>query len=163
MELNILHPNSNDFCEAVGISQERQQELSKRLDAMVREAESGQLRIVKMHEVFAEITSYCQDNAELIYCTVLHCGWQARRGRILAPGPLNQDVIQLAIEQLYDRLRRDLSPEAHIIMRKFVRGINGSEEEVIKEGAREGVQRLLDLGEGELARDIINKLTGFAF
>jgi len=22
----------------------------------------------------------------LIYCTVLHCGWQARRGNILAPG-----------------------------------------------------------------------------
>ncbi len=36
-------------------------------------------------------------------------------------------------------------------------------DESIKEGAREGVQRLLDLGEGELAHDIIIKLTGFAF
>lgn len=160
MELNIVNPDSNDYCEAVGISPERQQELSKALDEMVRKGDSGPLRIEKMHNMFAEITSYCQNNAELIYCTVLHCGWQARRGRILAPGPLNYGTISLGIEQLYDRLRRDLSGNSFRILVKLR---SSNKEEVLKEGAREGVQRLLDWGEGELARDIINKLTGFAF
>lgn len=162
MELNIPNPESNDYCEAVGISPERQQVLSKSLDAMVEKAESGLLRIEKMHNVFAEIASFCNGPEELIYCTVLHCGWQARRGRILAPGPLNYEVISLGIELLYARLWKDILSNKST--RKILAKLAASEEEeVIKEGAREGVQRLLNLGEGVLARDIINKLTGFAF
>jgi hypothetical protein len=164
MELTILKPDSNDFCEAVGISPERQQVLSKRLDIMVREADSGPWRIEKMHNIWQQIASFCDRPEELIYCTILHCGWQAREGRILAPGPLNREVIRLGIEQLYDRLRKELYYQDKRNVREImVKLVISEDEEVVKEGAREGVQRLLDLGEGELARDIINNLTGFAF
>jgi hypothetical protein len=162
MELYIPNPDSNDYCEAVDIPFERQQELSAALDEMVRKANSGPLRMVKMHDIFKGIASFCSRPEELIYCTVLHCGWQARMGRILAPGPLNYAKINLGIAELYDRLRKDLhsNPSTRGIMEKL---IFRPEEEVRKEGAREGVHRLLDYGEAELARDIINKLTGWAF
>ncbi len=68
MELNIPNPDSNDYCEAVDIRPERQQELSKALDTMVRKADSGPLRIEKMHNVFQEIASFCTGPEELIYC-----------------------------------------------------------------------------------------------
>lgn len=162
MELNIPNPDSKDFCQAVGIRPARQQELSKALDAMVQRLNSEPMRLVPMHETFAEIASYCTGPEELVYCTVLHCAWHHRRGRILAPGPLNFGIIGLGIEQLYDRLRKDLysNKSSRHIMAKLV---TTEEDEVIKEGAREGVQRLLDIGEVDLAKDIMNKLTGYAF
>lgn len=160
MELKIINPVSNDFCEAVGISPERQKELSLSLDAMVRREDSKPPHLVKMHDIFAEILSFCKNSAESTYCTILHCAWHARRGRILAPGPLNMDVIRLGIEQLYDRLRKDLNRDSQRIGQKLG---TMNRDEVIKEGAREGVQRLLELKEIDLAKDIMNKLTGFAF
>lgn len=158
MELNILKPDSKDFCEAVGISPERRQVLSKALDAMVQRLNSGAPKLVQMHHTFGEIASFCNGPEELIYCTVLHCGWHHRRGRILAPGPINYSNITIGIESLFDRLRKDFTAQKII---KKLQATN--EEEVIKEGAREGVQRLLDIGEVNLAKDIINRLTGYAF
>lgn len=160
MQLNIVKPESNNYCEAVGISPERQHELSRQLDEMVRLSKNGPPRLVKMHDIWAEIMSFCDNDEELIYCTVLHCGWQARHGRILAPGPLNYAVIALGIEMLYDRLRKDLTNNSQKLLDRL-RG--GNPEETIKEAAREGVQRLRYLGEETLACEIIDKLTGFAF
>ncbi len=160
MELTIIHPDSNDYCEATGITPERQQELSGLLDAMVRRLHTGPVYLGKMHDTWAEIASYCTNPAELIYCTTLHCGWHARRGKILAPGPLNYGVIALGIEQLWDRLRKEFSPDSLQIRRKLVAT---ADEALLKEGARAGVQWLLDRNEVILAQDIMNKLTGFAF
>lgn len=161
MELNIIKPDSKDYCEAVGIGPERQKELSGSLDAMVRRLDGGKLAIYKMHDLFAEITSFCENTAEVIYCTVLHCGLQARRGRILAPGSLNMDVIKLGIEQLYDRLRAERTSESRLIMGKIL--VTPIDDPLMKDALRKGVQRLIDLGDGVLANDIINKLTGYAF
>src|SRR5882762_6713673 len=155
MELNILNPESNDYCEAVGITPERQKELSQSLDEMVRKMNTGPVRIGKMHDVFVEIASYCNNLGEAFYCAVLHCGWHARRGRILAPGPLNYATIGLGIELLWDRLGKDITVQSRKIMAKL---LSGEEESVIKEGCREGVQRLLDWKEFELAQNIIVKL-----
>lgn len=47
MELNIPNPDSKDFCAAVGIAPERQQELSKALDAMVARLNSGPMKLVQ--------------------------------------------------------------------------------------------------------------------
>lgn len=163
MELNILKPDSNDYCEAVGITPQRQQELSKALDAMVRRLDSQPIQIVKMHDVFAEILSYCKNEAEAVYCTVLHCGLNARRGRILAPGPLNMDVIRLGLEMLYDRLRKEFHTEFAAKARESMGMLIMNNEEEVKEGARKGVQFLLDRNDIVLAKDIMNKLTGFAF
>lgn len=160
MELNIPNPDCNDFCEAVGISPERQKELSESLDEMVRQLNSGPVKLVKMHDVFAQIASYCKTPEELVYCTVLHCGWHARKGKVLAPGPLNYGVIGLAIQMLYDRMRKEFTKESREIMGLLVAT---KEENDIKDGCRKGIQYLLDLKEFELAKDIINKLTGFAF
>lgn len=160
MELNMTNPESLDFCEAVGILPERQKELSKSLDEMVWRLDSGPVKLYQVHHIFAEIASFCKSPEELIYCTVLHCGWHARRGRILAPGPINYGIIGLGIEMLFDRLRTDLDIKSRTIL-KMLQPSN--EEEMIKAGARRGVQRLLDLKEFDLARDIMDKLTGFAF
>lgn len=158
MELNILKPDSSDYCEAVGIRPERQQELSKALDAMVQRLNSGPMKLVPLHETFAEIASFCNGNEELIYCTVLYCAWHHRRGRILAPGPIDYKKDGLGIEMLYDRLRKDFSCQ------KIIQKLQPTnQEEVIKEGAREGVMYLLKIREGDLAKDIINRLTGYAF
>lgn len=158
MELNIPKPASNDFCEAVGIGPERQQELSKALDAMVARLNAGPLKLVQMHVTFAEIASFCNGPEELVYCTILHCGWHHRRGKILAPGPINYGSIGMGIEILYDRLRNDFSYQD--IIKKLH---HSNEEAVIKQGAREGVQRLLDIGEVDMAKEVMNRLTGYAF
>lgn len=160
MELKIVNPDSNDFCEAVGISPERQKKLSKALDEMVHRLDNQPVHLVKMHDIFAEILSFCNNNAESTYCTILHCGWHARRGRVLAPGPLNPERIKLAIGDLWDRLRKDQTRDSQEIMKKLT---STNRDEIIKQGAREGVERLLELKEIDLAKDIMNKLTGFAF
>lgn len=161
MELIIVNPDANNFCEGLGISPERQQELSKALDAMVRRLDSGPAQLYKLHNVFAEILSFCHNEAESVYCTILHCGLNARRGRILAPGPLNKERVQLGFEQLYDRLRRDHTRESQVILRKIM--LSNLEDPSAKDIAREGVQRLLDLKDLPMANDIIDKMTGFAF
>jgi len=66
----------------------------------------------------------------------------------------------LGIEQLYDRLRRDMTNKGQRIIAKLH---TTADEEMLKEGAREGVERLLELNEGGLAHRIVNLLTGFAF
>lgn len=160
MELNIINPDSNDFCEALGIGPDRQKELSGSLDDMVRRLNTGPVQLVKMHQVFAHIASFCNNEEELLYCTVLHCGWHARKGKILAPGPLDYGVIGQGITMLTARLYRNANEKDLNILKKL---LPSKEERVIKEGAREGVQRLLDLKEVELAKNIMDKLTGFAF
>jgi len=75
MELKILLQDSNDYCAAVGIGPDRQQELSGLLDEMIKRENNVPLHLVKMHDFFAEIAAFCNNEAELIYCTVLHCGF----------------------------------------------------------------------------------------
>jgi hypothetical protein len=158
MELNIPNPASKDFCEAVGISPDRQQELSKALDAMVARLNSGPMKLIQMHHTFAEIASFCNAPEELVYCTVLHCAWHHRRGRILAPGPIDYDKIAGGIGILNDRLGKEGNC-VHIVDKIST----SMHSELCKQGAREGVQHLLDIGEEGLAQDIINRLTGYAF
>jgi len=73
------------------------------------------------------------------------------------------EVIRLGLEMLYDRLRKELYTEfrsqAIQIMALLVRDI----EEELKDGARKGVQFLIDRNDVVLANDIMNKLAGFAF
>lgn len=79
MELNIVDRNAKTFPDQVGISPERQLELSSKLDALV----AGSRRLVLMCDGFNEISKLCVNREELIYCTVLHTCWHLKRGHLL--------------------------------------------------------------------------------
>jgi len=163
MEFKIVNPDTTDYCEGVGISPERQRELSRHLDEMVRREDSQPFHFVKMTNIFAEIAAFCNNEPELVYCTVLHCGWQHRQGRILAPGPVRDDVIRLGIEALFDQVRKFRYGNNYERVERILYKITELSIDERKEGVREGVKFLLEIGEETKAKAIINYLTGWAF
>lgn len=79
-KLIIPNPTAADLGTALGLSQERQNELSECLNQMVRKFGSSNVRTCN---VLDEIAGYCNSWEETIWATVLHIGWHARRGTIL--------------------------------------------------------------------------------
>jgi len=163
MEFKIVNPDTTDYCEGVGISPERQQELSRRLDEMVHREDNQPLHFVKMANIYAEIASFCNNEPELVYCTVLHCGWHQRRGRTLAPGPVNDDIIKLWVEMLFEQVRKYRYGSYFARVEMILLKITEVSIDERKEGVREGVKFLLEIGEETKAKAIINYLTGWAF
>lgn len=86
MDYKIVAPESIDFCEAVGITSDRAQELSKQLDDMVRDwsPPSGTVA-VRAHHIMEHIAFFCRNTEEFSYCILLHMGWHQRRGMLLTP------------------------------------------------------------------------------
>jgi hypothetical protein len=83
MELNMPNPDALDFPEAFGITPERQNELSKFLDAMVKSWKLD--TVLRVQHIIADIAFFCEGPEEFAYCVVLHMGWWQRRGHALAP------------------------------------------------------------------------------
>jgi hypothetical protein len=81
MELKIIDPTAKTFNEAVGISPERAIVLSKSMDALIK---SYGHTAVRTHDVFNDIAHFCNNSEELVYCSVVHVTWHARRGNYLA-------------------------------------------------------------------------------
>jgi len=79
MTLKIVNPQGKTFNEQVGISEERAAQLSKKLDEMVASFGTEPVA-VRSCDVFDIVTGFCNTLEEVIYCTVLHCGWHAARG-----------------------------------------------------------------------------------
>jgi hypothetical protein len=69
MRLNVVKPDSNDFCEAIGITEERRDELVHEMD-LIGEKLAGQ--VVRTHEIFAELTAICNNLEEVEYCIIVH-------------------------------------------------------------------------------------------
>lgn len=83
MELRMTDPDHPEFPLAFGISPERQDELSKHLDAMVKGWVKGDL--IRVQHIVCDIAFFCDGPEELAYCVILHMGWWQRRGHELAP------------------------------------------------------------------------------
>lgn len=83
MELNMPNPDAKDFPEAFGITPERQEKLSKDLDAMVKSWTPG--NVLRVQHIVSDIAFFCDGPEEFAYCVVLHMGWWQRRGHELAP------------------------------------------------------------------------------
>jgi len=109
MELILTNPDSKNFPDAYGISPERQQELSRHLDDMVRKWGSDPI-IVTTARIAYQIGLFCQGPEELAYCLILHMGWHQRRGLQLAPrgfvrtGPPNGELVIPLTEDHLERL-----------------------------------------------------------
>jgi hypothetical protein len=84
MELNMPFPDAKEFPDAFGISPERQQQLSRHLDAMVQGYGQDPI-LIRVHHIMADIAAFCHNQEELLYCVILHMGWHQRRGHQLAP------------------------------------------------------------------------------
>lgn len=74
MTINITNPTAISFNEAVGISEERSNELGRLLDEMSKKLK-GQL--VRTCYIFEEIAGFCNTTEELIFCTITHCNFMA--------------------------------------------------------------------------------------
>jgi len=79
MQLNITNPTANSFNKAVGISEERSNELAAALDKLVVSYGSGPVRSC---DVFNDIAHLCNNIEELVFCTINHCNWHFLRGHL---------------------------------------------------------------------------------
>lgn len=83
MELNIVSPESNDFHQQVGVSDERATELAIKMDELVKSLKG---KLVRTADVFNEIAHMCNNPEELVYCTISHCNYLAvKYGMLLCP------------------------------------------------------------------------------
>ena len=74
MKLNVInrdHPGG--FHEAVGINEERANELSGKLDAMVKKFPKNEP--VYISDIMSEIAEMCNNLEEVMYCVINHCNW----------------------------------------------------------------------------------------
>jgi hypothetical protein len=94
MELNMPNPDAKDFCEAYGITLERQRELSRCLDELIDGYGKAPV-FVYLHHTIRDIAKFCQGPEEHAYCLILHCAWHQRRGDLLAPGGKSQSYYKV--------------------------------------------------------------------
>jgi hypothetical protein len=84
MELKMPYPDAKVFQEAYGISEERTQEISRSLDALINSYGRAPVLVYFHHTVF-DIASFCKGPEEFAYALILHCGLLQRRGQAIAP------------------------------------------------------------------------------
>lgn len=83
MKLKIKNPTAPSFHEAVGISEERSNELSDKLDGLTKKYLGN---TVQTCDLFSEIALFCDNLEEVIYCTINHCNFMmVKFGIILCP------------------------------------------------------------------------------
>lgn len=88
--LNVIDYLSPSFNGAVGISEERATELSKKLNEMSASFLGQTVRVV---DIFNEILTFCDNKEELIYCTINHCNYMAmKHGIFLCPPESKQKI-----------------------------------------------------------------------
>lgn len=82
MEYNIINETAAALGDSI-LSMARQQELSKQLDAMVKEWNKV-TQLIRTCHIMSEIASFCNTPEEFSYCIVLHMGWHQKRGMNLS-------------------------------------------------------------------------------
>lgn len=80
-KIKIAKPRASDLGEALGIPEDRQDELAKKLDDMF----GGALRVVYMSEFLEETQKFCNTQEEFIWCITNHIQWLAVHGRLIRP------------------------------------------------------------------------------
>ena len=81
-KLNIANPTAVDLGEAFGIPLERLNEISAKLDEMVKKATSGELKLIYAVDIFNYIRSICNTDEEYTWAYHNHVMWLARTGRL---------------------------------------------------------------------------------
>lgn len=81
MDFKIINETADKFGDSI-LSLERQTELSKNLDAMVKRL-NEKIHFEYVCNIIQEIASFCDTKEELAYCIVLHMGWHQKRGHQL--------------------------------------------------------------------------------
>lgn len=90
MNFNIVNIETTEFPVSVGISEERQQELTQLLDAMVKKWTGDTLRWITTATIAHHVAAFCHSLEEFAYCWTLHMGWHQRRGMQLSTGPIQR-------------------------------------------------------------------------
>lgn len=88
MELKITNPTALSFNEAVGISEDRANELSGKMDQIMENLKG----LVHTCDVFSEITAICNNIEEVVFCTINHCNWAFVRYGIIYCPPKDKKV-----------------------------------------------------------------------
>lgn len=81
MDFVIIDETAPLFGDSI-LSTERQQELSKKLDDMVK-GFSPKVQLIRVCHIMQEIASFCDTVEELTFCTILHINWHQKRGQTL--------------------------------------------------------------------------------
>jgi hypothetical protein len=74
MNLKIVNETAASFNESVGISEERSNELSLKMDLMMK-TYVAENRLVRICHVMEEIAMLCNSTEELVFCVITHCNW----------------------------------------------------------------------------------------
>lgn len=83
MDFQIVDRMAPSFNAAVGISEERANELSNKLDEI---ALRHKAHVVYVADIFRQIAEICDTPEELVYCSINHCNFMAvRYGIIYCP------------------------------------------------------------------------------
>lgn len=77
MELNIHDPLAPSFNQSIGITDQRANQLAKGMDNLVKDWDS---QTVRACDVFNEIAHLCDNNEELVWCTMVHMEYRSRMG-----------------------------------------------------------------------------------
>lgn len=96
--LKIVNPESTSLGEMLGIPMERQNEISKKLDEMGSEAETGVERAVYMSEEIQIMASFCNNIEELFYAYANHLAWLMRTGKV----PVETGVLHIKRSYCFD-------------------------------------------------------------
>jgi hypothetical protein len=92
-KLNIPNPQSIDMGEMFGIPQARRDTISAGMDAMVKEMQTGETRMVYASDVLRYIENLCQTPEELIWAVSNHISWMFRTGRMATTMQAQQEMI----------------------------------------------------------------------
>lgn len=81
MEFNIIDPTAPKFADAV-MSKEKQDYISKKLDQMTAQWKDDDA--LRVSDIMTEIALFCNTPEELVYATILHFTWWAKRGVLIS-------------------------------------------------------------------------------
>jgi len=87
MDFQIVNRTASSFNEAVGISEERANELSDKLDEITKK---HRWHVVYVADIFRQIAEICNTPEELVYCTINHCNYVAMKYGIFFCPPQNK-------------------------------------------------------------------------
>lgn len=89
MQLNIINPTAPSFHEAVGISEERANELLRALNDMIGRSSQSVLSVKRfskpaptfnIYSAYNEIASLCNNLEEVLFCTIVFVEWYKTKG-----------------------------------------------------------------------------------
>lgn len=93
-KLKIHTPTAHDLGEAFGITEKRMNEISDLLDAMVKRATSGEIRLVYAVDIYNHIRGICDTDEEYTWAIHNHMMWLARTGRLFTTAEVQKEAIK---------------------------------------------------------------------